>query len=505
LTGCRPYHAGVQLGPPRRLRYAGLAAALLLAAGAYGAGALPAGDPAAELRGRGLAAASLEFRLGLAACLVGTVGLVAAWWRVGRHVHDDVPGPRWLAVTGALWTLPLLFAPPLGSRDVYSYACQGWLYAHGMNPYAVTPAGGSCPWQASVAPTWRDTPSPYGPLAVALSGAAAQAGGARLVIAASVLRVLALVGAVLVVAAGSRVAAACGVTPMRAAWLGMGTPLVAIHAVSGAHHDALMAGLVVAALAAAVQARSTAPGWVAGATAGLALALAAAVKATALVAVAFVVLLVAGGAAVPGRGGRARAVLAVVGAFGGAFAAVTALTGLGVGWIHALSGTTEQAQWTSMPTAVGMSAGYLVRGLGEPAAFQPLVMAARLVGIGVLGGVLIVLCVRAWRMRTDMCAVVVWCGAAFAAVALLSPVFYAWYAFAPLAVLAVSVTSETTRGWLAITTCGLCFLVLPNGLGIAVLTRLPGAFAVTTLVVVLGWVWLRRRRRSNRRRPMAVG
>ena len=44
---------------------------------------------------------------------------------------------------------------------------------------------------------------------------------------------------------------ACGVDPAVATWLGLLSPLVAVHAISGAHNDALLAGLVVAALAVA--------------------------------------------------------------------------------------------------------------------------------------------------------------------------------------------------------------------------------------------------------------
>ncbi|GAB3942035.1 hypothetical protein GCM10027614_28370 [Micromonospora vulcania] len=95
-----------------------------------------------------------------------------------------------------LWTLPLLVAPPLGSRDVYSYACQGWTYAHGVDPYAVGVAAAGCPWLDSVAPIWRDTPAPYGPVFVLLAALAVSLGGG-LTGTIVLLRVIAVAGLLL--------------------------------------------------------------------------------------------------------------------------------------------------------------------------------------------------------------------------------------------------------------------------------------------------------------------
>src|SRR4029453_9287454 len=96
-----------------------------------------------------------------------------------------------------------------------------------------------------------------------------------------------------------------------AAWLGAITPLVAVHAVSGAHHDALVAGLLVAGLALAAREYPAAARPAAG--------LAVSVKVTAIVALPFAVLLVVR----PGRWSRGAALGgAAVGAY-----AVPALPG----------------------------------------------------------------------------------------------------------------------------------------------------------------------------------
>src|SRR5258706_5430583 len=55
--------------------------------------------------------------------LLGTVAMTAAWW-YGRHlVGRGILTVRWVLVTVGLWMLPFLFAPPIGSRDVYAYSC----------------------------------------------------------------------------------------------------------------------------------------------------------------------------------------------------------------------------------------------------------------------------------------------------------------------------------------------------------------------------------------------
>lgn len=475
-----------------KLRYAGLLAAGLLAAGAYRSGSLPRDDPG--------------FGIGVIACLIGLAGLVAAWWRVGIAVRTvascsacataEGPGLRWLLVTGSLWALPLLVAPPLASRDVYAYACQGSLFADGVDPYSAGVADGGCPWVESVSKLWRSTPTPYGPLAVAVSGAAVRLARAategehaRLLLTVGLLRAVAVLGAVLMAWSAVRLARACGVDPLAATWLAVLSPLVAVHLLSAAHHDGMLAGLVLAGLAFAVDPRAggatstpdSRTRWIPVVAAGVALGLATAVKVTAVVALPFAVLLVA-------RHGRpARAAAGVAAAAAGAFAAASALTGLGLGWVYALPTSGRVVQWTSVPSGVGMAAGYLLPGKGN----GPAVAVARLAGLAVLVAVLAWLWLRAARQVADTRAVVLYCGAALAACALLAPVFFPWYAAAPLAVLAVSVVDQRMRWRLAAGGAALGFLILPNGHGLASLTKLPGAIADTLLVAFLVWRYRR--------------
>ena len=77
--------------------------------------------------------------LGLVGVYFGVVLLIAAWALLGTVVRGpEPPTPRSLLLVLAVWAAPLLLAPPLFSRDVYSYLAQGAMvdahidvYAHG--------------------------------------------------------------------------------------------------------------------------------------------------------------------------------------------------------------------------------------------------------------------------------------------------------------------------------------------------------------------------------------
>ena len=474
------------------LRYAGLASTTVIAVGAHGAGALASGDPAPTLRVGGLATTTWQFQTGIVLVLAGSAGLLAVWWRL-----SDAPVPAgWLVVTGIVWTLPLLLAPPLASRDVYSYACQGWLYDAGLSPYRVSPLDGQCPWTDAVAPTWLDSTAPYGPAGIAVAAVAALPGRHPMVFV-TVLRVLIVAAILLAGAAGARLAQRCGVPPARAVLVGLVTPLVAVHGVSGAHLDAVVLALVVGGLWTATLRRG--PAFLGAASAGLLIGLAIGIKVSAVVALPFVVILAV----------RQRVLvpaLLAVGCAGLTLAAVTAALGLDFGWVTALSGTAGLTQWTSPPTAVGMCAGYVLRLAGLPELFDPAVLLARLAGLVVLAAAILALTVRAWHRRATIRAVLACCGWAMAASVVLAPVFYPWYALVPLAVLALSAPDRRTARRMMVATTALMLLVFPNGLGVATLTKAPGAVAVTTVIVALlaTYLGIPGLRRRPRRRPGRV-
>jgi alpha-1,6-mannosyltransferase len=230
-----------------------------------------------------------------------------------------------------------------------------------------------------------------------------------------------------------------------------------------------------------------------GALAGVALAGAAAVKVTALVALPFAVLAVAVAGRRPGRP-LARAVALVGGPAAVAYLALAGSTGVGLHLAPALRRTGDLVQWTSPPTAVGMSIGYLLRAIGLPGAFDPAVATARVGGLVALAGLVVALWWWAWRAPADRArAAVLGAGLGFAGLALLGPVFYPWYALTPLALIAVSTVDERVRAWWAAAAGILAFLVLPNGVGLAPRTKLPGALAVTAGLMTGATFAVRRR------------
>ena len=67
----------------------------------------------------------------------------------------------------ASWALPLALAPPMFSKDVYSYLAQGAIGNTLADPYELGPVsalGTSHALTVNVPDIWRDTPNQYGPL-----------------------------------------------------------------------------------------------------------------------------------------------------------------------------------------------------------------------------------------------------------------------------------------------------------------------------------------------------
>jgi hypothetical protein len=459
-----------------------------MAAGSYGAGATPWTDPNAPPFAAGFRQVSLLYAAGLAGWLLGGLMVTGAWWLLGRLVRSGEVSGRWMVSTAVLWALPAVLSAPIGSRDIYAYACQGLLYVAGFNPYQVGPAVLHSPWLQSMSSVWQHSPAPYGPLAMLLSGLAAAASGGHLLLALAWLRLTAIAGVVLIAVFLPRLAVACGVYPAAAIWLGLASPLVSVQLLSGAHHDALAVGLMLAGLDCATRRRSL--------PAGLAFGLAVAVKATAVVAIPFAVVLVAAGLAGSRRLLRAGAAVALPAA--AMFLAVTVISGLGFGWIHATPGANAIIHWLSAPTAVGLVAGELLRAAGVTNGVHIGVVAARSLALyAVLPVILVVLW---WRIRrsTDTRRIITQTGWAAAAAVLLSPLVYPWYFAAPVAILAIADPRPQIRTALAaISVLGL-FVILPDGFNLARATMWPGAFAEVigiVLILVLFATHARRRRR----------
>lgn len=489
-----------------RARWLGVLGSVLLAVGAVGSGVLPRPYGLRGVPGASVLAEQPWTVVCVALAVIGMACMVLAWFSVhtqftlgvftsrGASVsvrRRDSVTSRWVAVTSVLWSLPLALAPPLFSRDVYSYAAQGDLLVHGLDPYEVGPAALPSQWLESTSPTWYDTPAPYGPLFLQVARAAVALSGGQLGVAIVLLRLAAIVGVVLIAVYGARLARACGLEAGPSLWLAVGSPLLLAHFVSGSHNDALMVGLLIAGLAYAVERR---PVW-----AAILLGLAAAVKAPALVAVPFAIVLVS--SRYSGRWRLVSASAAVGSVVVAVFAALTLVTGLGAGWVlSAVKTPGTSIQWTSIPTGLGMAVGWLADLVGFDGADTAAIAVFRMAGTIATAVILVVIWWRVRRDATNPVRVLTACGCALLTVVVLAPAFHPWYLLWAVVPLALTTTDTRIRTAILIISGMLCFLVLPDGYNLSRITVVPGVImdvAVTIGGILLGLRWWRARFRSH--------
>ncbi|QGF22783.1 polyprenol phosphomannose-dependent alpha 1,6 mannosyltransferase MptB [Raineyella fluvialis] len=319
----------------------GLLGLVLVVAGSLSPAFLPDAAPLWSVPGSAALRTTVGSTFVSLVALAGIWLVLDAWLRlrptgVGRHDFRAVL---------TLWSTPFLLAPPVFSQDAYSYAAQGWLVSRGIDPYQVGPAALPGAFADNVSRVWLYTPAPYGPLSLQIQRLLVDATGGHLLapvagsplhayVAAVAMRLPALVGVVLIAAclpALMRHVGATGTEHERGMWLAVANPLMIVHFVGGAHNDALMVGLMVLAL------------WFAGrgrfVTAAVLVGVATAAKqpaALAGLAVAFMFL--------PSQARRwsawreilRRTALTAAIALA-SFAAVSLLTGLGFGWLHAMT------------------------------------------------------------------------------------------------------------------------------------------------------------------------
>jgi alpha-1,6-mannosyltransferase len=430
----------------------GLAGSFALALGGCAAGALPANDPFARVP------VIRQLREAPAVALVVAYGglalLVVAWLFLGRLVNSPTGGPsrRSLVLTLGVWALPLCLAPPMFSRDVYSYAAQGWLVQQHANPYFWGPAAVPGPFLHDVGNDWWHTPAPYGPVFLVIARLVVGLGGGSVVPSVLGLRLVALVGVVLMVRYVPRLAMRCGVDPRRALWLGVLNPLVLLHFVSGAHNDALMVGLLVAGLVLLLEGRPAI---------GVAVfAVAMLVKAPAAVALIFAVPVWAD--MLTGRARLLRAGVATAAVSAPVVAGLTWLTGLGYGWVNVMQTPGKVRNWLSATTLLGEAGGQLTKAVGLGDLTDRSISVFRGVG-GILAMIIcLLLLARAGQQRRGP-AVVGAIGIALVVIVALSPVVQPWYLIWGFVLIAASVSGAGLRRAVVTVSAVLAMLLMPKG------------------------------------------
>lgn len=417
----------------RRCQALGLAGSAFLALGGETAGALPVQGLLSPTSGRGA--------LGLVGVYFGVVLLIAAWALLGKVIRGpEPPAPRALLLVLAVWAAPLLLAPPLFSRDVYSYLAQGAMVDAHMDVYLHGPARLGGPLADEVAPMWRHTATPYGPVFLAVASGLSGLTEGRIPAGLIGMRVIALLGVALMAAALPRLARHGGADPAVALWLGALNPLVLLHLVAGAHNDAMMLGLLGVGLVLARGRR-----YLLGV---VLVTLAALVKAPAALGLLAVVVM-------RGRTGWIRTSVATLAVATGTTAAVTALAGTGYGWIAALRTPVSPQNWS--PTSVlGRATGTLLHDLGSDLA--PLALPAWRAA-GLLLTLAVVLFI--WlRLRPGPVYAL---GLSLAVVAALGPAIRPWYALWGLFLIAAAARSVLVQRRVAVASGMLALAVLPSG------------------------------------------
>jgi alpha-1,6-mannosyltransferase len=377
----------------RRTRLFGATGTVLMAIGALGAGARPVvQDPTFGVRLLNLP--SRIQTVSLTMTTTGAVMMTLAWLMLGRFALGDRRMSRsQLDRTLVLWVLPLLIAPPMYSKDVYSYLAQSQIARIGLDPYKVGPAPGlglDHVFTLSVPSLWRETPAPYGPLFLWIGRGISELTGENIVAAVLFHRLVVLVGVGLIVWATPRLARRCGVADVSALWLGPANPLLFMHLVAGIHNEALMLGLMLAGTEFALRGVDSplplapvgangSPSWPRGhadwskwAPLGMLIAgsvlitMSSQVKLPSLLALGFVAMALAwrwGGtlkAAVLASGLLAALSLAVMALIGWA-------SGLGFGWLYTLGTANVVRSWMSPPTLLALGTGQvgILLGLGD--------------------------------------------------------------------------------------------------------------------------------------------
>jgi alpha-1,6-mannosyltransferase len=414
--------------PSRLPRLVGLTGTLLMAIGGLGAGALPVPNPVFGLRLLGLP--SRNTTIAIAVTYTGICLLVLAWLWVGKMLRargavPPAPTPAQLARTAVMWAVPLALAPPLFSRDVYSYLAQSATLARGLDPYVLGPAealGVDDPLTRSIPTIWRDTPAPYGPLFLIMGRGITALSGNDIVLGIFEYRLLAFAGLGLMIWALPKLARRCGLDTGLAMWLGLANPLVLFHLVSGIHNEALMVGLMLAGFEIGLRTgeRLLDRNLLAGA---LLIVAASAIKLPAILALGFL-----GMEWARRRGGRITHVLPVAGLFS-LIAVVCYLpmsvgTGVGLGWLKTLDIPQLIRSWMSVTTDLGMIGGQvgIAARLGDHT--DAVLAVSRNIGLAASAVLVVMLLFAVLRGRVEP---ITGMGTALGAVVLLGPVVHPWY------------------------------------------------------------------------------
>lgn len=439
-------------GRPALLGFAG---AILIALGGLGAGSTRQHDPLLESMhlswfrfGHGLVLSSILLWTGVALMLV-------AWLALGRRVVDRTATDYTMIATTGFWLAPLLLSVPVFSRDTYSYLAQGALLRDGLDPYLVGPVDNPNSLLDNVSPIWTTTTAPYGPAFILVAKFVTMIVGDHVVQGTMLLRLCMLPGLVMLIWAAPRVARHVGANSAAALWICVLNPLVIIHLMGGVHNEMLMVGLMMAAIALTFERHPIA---------GVSLiALAVAVKATAGLALPFMVWVWMRQLRERHPWGAVRTWIAATAASGAiftvVFAVVTVAAGVGLGWLTALAGSVKIVNWLTIPTAVA-NLIHAIGGLFTTVSFYAVLDVTRIIGIAIIA---ISLPLLWWRYRHTDREALIGIALVMAVVVLFVPAALPWYYTWPLAIVSALAQSRSAIALIAGFSTWIMVIFKPDG------------------------------------------
>lgn len=495
------------------LRWMGTVGATMMGLGALGAGALPVvnnpypGFPAGALMARMLSTSSIV-------TLIGVGFLVLAWVLMAPFVSTTLAIPvagsasnaarvdmRLLRRTFVAWVLPISLTAPLFTQDIYSYLAQGSIVAQGMDPYSGGPIdllGPDNVLARSVPFIWAHSPSPYGPVALSLAATISTVTGDSILWGVLAHRLLSVLGLVCAAWGVVKLAGRCQVSKQAALWLGILNPLCMLHLIGGIHNEAVLLGFMIAGIEFALRGadRSGPKGMLLLAFGSALIACAGLVKVTGFIALGFVGMAFARSLAQKGRStliALSSAVVFQLVVLAATVAAVTAVSGIGLGWITGQGGAATIRSWMSLTTDIGVIAGVLGGWLALGDHTESILAVTRGFGLLVAGGFMLRMLLATYWGRIHPVGGL---GAAMFVMVVLFPVVHPWYLLWAIVPLAAWANRPLFRVLTVIYSAIMSFFVLPRGLrlpGDTVLGIYVGAALIFIALLAALW-WLLRRR-----------
>ncbi len=418
-----------------------------------------------------------KFLLSIVLVYGGLLLLMRVWLRLAEvmklHPGASLKSLWWILL---LWATPMIVAPPMFSRDVFSYAAQGEMTSHHLSPYILGPFSlGSSPYVNPVDPLWGNAPAPYGPFFLFLDGTIDRITRHNQLATVVGLRLLEVAAVAMIGYGVVLLARGLHRDPGEAFVLSAMNPLVLLTLIGGAHNDAIMAGFLVVGIALAVKRR---PLW-----AFFFCACASAIKAPAALSLAFVAWTWLGPKASVRERLKPIGVATLVTAL--TLGVWTWLAGFGFGWVKNLLTNGTVRSWAAPATGVGMAITNTLHAVGlHSLGLASVLSVTRFIGLLAAAGFAVWLLLNGERRG--------WVRSLAVALLLfveLGPVVQPWYLAWGLVLLAASYQGRE-HFWLLFLSITGPFIGLPGGRQLLAGLVHSNPLLIALSVAVLGGVLL---------------